>query len=254
MATLCTPTVEVDLLKKKQILKEALIRIFGKEYVNKPNYAKDKDWRIDYIGEANEGEEMQCHCTTNIVYMFQLSHNKVPGKSAIIGSKCITYFNNPALVGQAKMVKNRTIKSNKRKREGIVCKVCKESLMDLRNPLQRDDECCSSDCYRKMMGKYWMQNRGRVEEEKIEKKLMLRNTKGNFFCLLCGEACTKSWQKVCSTCFRNQKCTECMMRGTAKKYVVKKRAANFNRVFSKCTTCSKFVWHETIIEKKSTQE
>lgn len=253
MASICTPTVEVELLKKKQILKEALIRIFGKQYVNKRNYAKDKDWRIDYIGEAAAGEKMQCHCTTDIVHMFQLSHNKVPDKSAIIGSKCMTYFDNPALVGHAKTVKNRTIKSHKRKREGIVCKVCKEALMDLRNPLQRDDQCCSSECYRKMMGKYWMQNRGSAEEVKIEKKLMLRDTKGNFFCLLCGNVCTKSWQKVCFTCFRDQKCSGCR-RDTAKKYVVKKRNANFNRVFSKCTTCGKFVWHETMVEKKSTQE
>ena len=254
MATLsiCLPSAEAVLQEKRKLLKDALIKLFGKKYVDKPHYAKDKDWRIDYIGEAAHGEEMQCHCTTTIKHMFQLSHNKVPGVSAVIGSKCMTYFDNPAIVVQAKAVKNRVVKEKKRKREGVVCKRCKVPLMDLRIPLQRDENCCSVECYSQHVGDYWRKNLGAKEEEKVEKKLLLRNNKGNFFCLLCGKDCSQRWQKICSTCYKNQKCSRCGFQ-SAKKMVVKKRNGNYNRVFSKCSriSCGIFIWHKTTIEKKN---
>mgnify|MGYP006101536119 CR=1 FL=1 len=255
MATVCVPTVEVVVQEKRKLLKHALIKLFGKKYVDKPHYARDKDWRIDYMGEAVAGEEMQCHCTTTIIHMFQLSHNQVPGVSAVIGSKCMTYFDNPAIVDHAKAVRNRVVKEKKRKRQGVVCQACKVPLMDLRVPVQRDDNCCSVKCYMQHVGDYWKKNMSKEEEEKVERKMLLRNKQGNFFCLMCGQDCSQSWQKICSTCYKNRKCPQCGFQ-SAKKMVVKKRNANFNRVFSKCSrvSCGRFVWHKTTIEKKDTQQ
>ena len=92
-------------------------------------------------GELCTRSVAHCFCTTIIHYFFILSREDQTTKPMLIGSTCMTYFDNEKVRKEA-LAKMREIK--RKKRAG--CKKCKKELPNMRKAVCKEEGFCSDVC------------------------------------------------------------------------------------------------------------
>ena len=159
----------LDLSKRRAQLNRQIAKIF--EIPNTPDAIRNSDqWIVHaYIwqGKGQTGqllpgqdiydsengayysrEQPQCWCNTPIRKLFVLSHKTVKGHRMIIGSTCMTHFDNElkrkeaaAKLKAAQRLQEQRLRGTKSK-----CKACDAQLDNIRLRVQRDEGYCSDVC------------------------------------------------------------------------------------------------------------
>lgn len=278
-------SVEYAQHEKRAKLKEAVGKIFGERFIAGEHWAQHGGWRIIY---DSAHAATNCWCSTPIMNVFLLVNENVPDTAAAIGKVCMASFDNKEVVEaaldefqRAEKIKRDEETRKKRKREGVVCRRCKEVLMNLRLKVQREDACCSLVCLCTLNGDLctYTDCQGPLPREKWgkDKQFCSDACYSDCYekaCAACGEkfVAAEKWKTKCLRCYKNRAedkvagekgtcclegctnlfdkdqpwkimCVSCAVEDLPCCGTSKRRkVAKTGKVYSRCATCGAFTW------------